>query len=87
MRWDAGVPRGPGEALAVPSLDVGPVFLDVLLGQSQVYDVHAISLIARGAYAHQEIVGLDVPVKKPHCVDETDAEDHLFGEHQHSLQW
>ncbi len=80
----AGVPRRSRQVLVllVRDVDVSPR-VTVLLGQAKVDDVHEITLPTE---AHEEVVGLDVPVDEVFAVNVLDATDELVGEEQHGLE-
>mmetsp|Transcript_45656 Transcript_45656/g.128936 ORF Transcript_45656/g.128936 Transcript_45656/m.128936 type:complete len:285 (-) Transcript_45656:452-1306(-) len=77
---DGCVSSGAGEVLVFA---VGDVLLRlgvaVLLGQSEIDDVHNLCLLAE---SDEEVVGLDIAMDEVLGVDVLDAVQHLVGEHE-----
>ncbi len=83
MRINGCISSRPGQILVFPVRDVlSGAIVPVLLGQSEVDQKQ---FVAVSTDAHQEVVGLDVPMDEVLVVDVFDASDHLVSQHQHRL--
>lgn len=81
---DAGITGGTRQVLVLTVRNVEVrLGVAVLLGETKVNHVDLVSTLA---YAHEEVVGLDVAVDKRLCVDVLDAGDELVGEQQDRLE-
>lgn len=84
MSVNRSVPGSSRQVFAVTVRDMfARLWVSESLGQAEIYHVHVVLLFAN---TYQEVVWLDITMKKVPRVDEFDPLKHLVCQHQHSFQ-